>query len=87
MSRILIVVAFALFLIYIIYASLSLSPFSCEVCVEFRGQTACRTASGITREEATRTAIDNACARISSGVTDGIACSQTPPESIICKER
>jgi hypothetical protein len=54
--------------------------------MEFRGGTACRTASAETREDAIRTAADNACAQLVSGMTDSIACTQTPPKSISCKE-
>jgi hypothetical protein len=83
----LIVVGFLLTLGYIVYSTLRPAKFSCEVCMEFQGRVACRTASGNTREEVTRTAMENACAQISSGMTDSIACSQSPPKSISCKER
>lgn len=53
-----------------------------EVCMEFRGQSACRTAAGPTREEAIRTATDNACALLASGMTDTIQCGRTPPRSV-----
>ena len=75
----------ALVLALLIYSSLSLGQYSCEVCIEFRGQAKCRTAKGSTREEARRTAIDNACAFLSGGVTDSIACTNTPPKSVKCE--
>lgn len=53
-----------------------------EVCMEFRGQTVCRTASGPTRAEAVRTATDNACGLLASGMTDTIQCGNTPPKSV-----
>ena len=56
----------------------------CESCVTFRGATACRTAAGRTQEEATRTAIDNACAFLASGMTDSVACSTASPASTRC---
>ena len=71
---------------YIVYSSTQLDQFSCEVCVDFRGRTDCRTAIGNTEEEAIRTALDTACAQISSGMTDSIACTQTAPKSINCKK-
>src|SRR2546430_6701526 len=86
-SKILIVVGFLVLMGYIVYSSLGLSKFRCEVCMEFRGGTACRTALGSTREEAIRTAADNACAQLTSGMTDSMSCTQTPPKSINCKER
>lgn len=66
----------------IIYSSMGLAKYRVEVCITFRGQTACRIASADTREHALRTATDNACALIASGVTDSIACSNTPPDSV-----
>ena len=71
---------------YIVYSSTQLDQFSCEVCVDFRGRNDCRTAIGNTEEEAIRTALDTACAQISSGMTDSIACTQTAPKSINCKK-
>jgi hypothetical protein len=53
-----------------------------EVCMEFRGRTACRTAAGPTQEEAVRTAADAACALIASGMTDTIQCGRSQPKSI-----
>jgi hypothetical protein len=69
----------------IVYSTLSLGGHSCEVCIEFRGQEKCRSAKGSTSDEATRTAIDNACAFLASGVTDSIACTNTPPKSVRCE--
>jgi hypothetical protein len=66
----------------IIYSSMGLRSHRVEVCMEFRGQRSCRTASGASREVALRTAVENACALTSSGVTDTIACGNTPPSSI-----
>ena len=86
-SKVLIIVGFLAVMGYIVYSSLGLNKFSCEVCMEFRGSTACKTASADTREEAIRTAMDNACAQLASGMTDSIACTQAPPKSISCKER
>lgn len=65
-----------------IYSSLDLAGYRVEVCKEFQGRTACRTASGATRDAALRTASDNACALISSGMTDSIACQGTTPTSV-----
>ena len=48
---------------------------TCEVCVTFHGATACRTAAGGSHGEARRTAHENACALISSGMTDSVSCS------------
>lgn len=63
----------------LIYSSMNLAQHRVEVCMTFNGRTSCRTAAGATQETALRTAIDNACAEIASGVTDSIACSNTQP--------
>ncbi len=57
----------------------------CEVCITFRGRTACREAYGGTQEEAIRTATDNACGLIASGMTDSISCSKTVPDRTTCE--
>jgi len=68
-----------------IYASLSLRKYSCDVCITFGRRTACRKADGSSREEALRTATDLACAMLASGMTDSLQCSRTPPESQSCR--
>jgi hypothetical protein len=57
---------------------------SCEVCVTFHGRSQCRGAYGQTREEAIRTATDNACAFLAAGMTDSIECQNTPPDRVVC---
>ena len=71
-------------LVLIVYSTLRLGGTSCEVCVEFQGRTQCRKAQGAARAEAIRTATENACAFISAGVTDSIACGNTTPKSVRC---
>ncbi len=66
----------------LVYSTLSLARYECEVCVSFRGRSACRVAAGATREEAIRTASDNACAFLASGRTDSMACGRTLPTRI-----
>lgn len=53
-----------------------------EVCMEFQGRSNCRTASASSKQQALRTATENACATISSGVTDTIGCDNTPPATV-----
>lgn len=57
---------------------------TCEVCITFRGATQCRTAVGANPNEAVKTATDNACAMLASGMTDTIACGATPPDRVTC---
>ena len=69
------------FLIVMYTSTRNLSAHRVEVCMEFRGRQACRTASATTPELAKRTATDNACAFLASGMSDSIACTNTPPVS------
>ncbi len=71
----------------LIYSSMNLQQYSCEVCMTYKGQNNCSTAAGTSEEEATRTATDVACAPISNGMTESIQCSNTPPKSVNCVKR
>ena len=78
-----IVLIFGLAFLAIMYTSTrNLSTYRCEVCIEFNGRSACRTASAAAREQAKRTATDNACGLIASGMSDSIACTNTPPSKV-----
>lgn len=81
-TKVIIVALVLLFVGIVIYSSMGLGQFRCEVCMEFQGRSACATASGPSQEEARRTATETACAKISSGMTESIACAQTPPKSL-----
>ena len=66
----------------LVYLTMGQKRYRAEVCMAYAGRTDCRTASAATKQQAQRTATDNACALIASGMTDSIACSNTPPTSI-----
>jgi hypothetical protein len=61
---------------------MSMAAHRVEVCVEFNGHTSCRTTAGSTRDFALRTAIQNACSEVASGVTDSMACERSTPTKI-----
>ena len=71
----------------VLYLSLSFDEVRCEVCVEYKGQTECRTAGGADDETASRTAIDNACAFLISSKTDAFKCGQGAPKSVSCQSQ
>jgi hypothetical protein len=73
-----------LFMLYVVYNSLQVSGIRCEVCITYEGRSQCRTVDGDSREEAMMAATTNVCAFLSSGVTDSIACSRTPPTKADC---
>ncbi len=66
----------------LIYSTMNLAQYRVEVCMAFNGRTQCRIASADTEEHALRTASSNACALISSGVTDTIACEHGAPQKV-----
>ena len=76
------IVALLALIAAIYFSTASLAAHRVEVCMEFNGQTSCRTASGSTEEFALRTAHTNACATIASGVTDSMACDRTEPKKV-----
>jgi ABC-type microcin C transport system permease subunit YejB len=75
-----------LLLSYLIYSAMSLSPIICEVTMEFNGRTDTRQASGVTEQEATTTAINNACTLITNGRDESMACGADQPVSVECAE-
>lgn len=68
-------------------ATLAGAGYHCEACMHFEGRHACKSATGVTQEEAERAAIMTACALVSGGVTGSIACQATVPASLHCTER
>ena len=69
-------------LVVIIWSTMNMSQVKIKACMQYEGRTNCATASGATKEFATRTAISTACASISGGVTGTIGCEGSKPVSI-----
>ena len=67
---------------WLVFSSFHQERVHCRVCMSFDGHRDCRTASAATRQEAQRTAVSNACAQLTSGVTGTTQCENTPPESV-----
>jgi len=80
------VVLAAAFIAVLIMSLMKEAQVECEVCIEFGGARACRTTIGSSRERAVSGATSNACAVLSSGVTAGIQCGNTPPSSVRCND-
>ncbi len=77
-----IALAVGIFVALLVSSTMGQSKFRVEVCMEFHGRSECRIAAGPTEQQALRTAIENACALIASGMTDSMACDRTPPKSV-----
>lgn len=80
-------VAIAVAAAFLLYrATLAGAGVTCEACVHFEGRDACKSASGPDRLSAERAAVMTACALVSSGVTDTIACQGITPVTLDCTE-
>ncbi len=58
---------------------------TCEVCVTFKGRTECRIGQGRTREDAIRQAQTSACAVMTNGMDEVVACGRVEPKSVSCE--
>lgn len=70
----------------LVMSALRQAQVSCEACVTFHGRTQCRTAAGPDRDQATQTAVDNACGLLTSGMANSISCANTPPDRVTCDD-
>jgi hypothetical protein len=75
------------FLALVAYSTLHGPRYRVEACMSYQGRTACKTVSAKSEEAALRSAAENACADIASGVTDSTRCEQTEPQSVKWLER
>ena len=82
--RWLVLAACAAFAAAVVYGTLQLPSFECEVCLNFQGRSTCRTVQAATTAEARQAAITNACALLASGVTDTLACERSTPTKLRC---
>lgn len=74
----------AAFVAVVIYRSLHVAGYRCELCLSFKGQRVCRAVEGSTEAEARSAALNNACAVLAAGVTETLACERTEPDTIRC---
>ena len=70
---------------FVVYSSFRVSSVECQVCMRFDGRESCRAASAAGREEALRAAVDNACALLTSGMTETIRCQRGEPAKTECR--
>ncbi len=69
----------------VIYRSMTIAQYECDVCVTFQNQQVCRTAASGERKAAVESAVTSACATLASGMTDSIRCQNTTPDSVTCR--
>ena len=71
---------------FVVYSSFSVGGVRCEVCVEFADARACRSVDGDNEQDALAAARTNACAQVTSGVTNMLACERMVSRST-CEAR
>ncbi len=80
---VLILVAFAAAVVYLAMGELSVR---CNVCVAYKGRNVCETAVASSLADAEQQATYSACAQMTGGVTDIVACTNRVPQSVSCEE-
>ena len=69
----------------VLAGSMGTTAHRCEVCMQYNGQTQCRTVDAATLEDAHKNAVQNACATISSGVKGTLGCQRSAPLRESCQ--
>ena len=75
------------FLAIVAYSTFNGPRYRAQVCMSYKGRQTCRTVSAKSEAGALRSGAENACADITSGVTDIMQCGQTEPRSVRWLER
>lgn len=71
---------------FVVWSSLDVAQFECTVCMPFDGQQVCRTVTGKTEQEGIRTGVTNACALLTSGMTNSMRCERGQPTKAECRK-
>lgn len=70
------------FVALVLYSTMAGVRRRVRVCMAYNGRTACKTVAARSEESAIRSAVNNACADITSGVTEVMGCEGSKPESV-----
>jgi hypothetical protein len=70
------------FAVWILYSTLQGPRYRVRVCMSYQSRSSCRTVSAKSEQAALQSAVENACADITSGVTETIACQQSQPATV-----
>ena len=81
------ILAALVFMGYVVYGSMARVEAQCSLCVEFNGRNICRSGAGATEAEARRAAQESACGGNARGMSESIACANTPPTQVQCSAR
>ena len=72
----------AAFLGFLYFSSVEQDRFRYQVCVDFRGQNHCASASGKTQDDAVRAAQEMDCSALANGRDENMVCLATTPSSV-----
>lgn len=81
-----VILAVLVFAGYVVYGTVTRTGASCEVCLEFDGETVCRRGAGASEEEALKAAQESACGGQAQGMSEIIACRAQEPVSAVCTQ-
>ena len=76
----------SVFVAALVYVTLEQTSVECRVCLTYMGRSKCETVVGSDRPLAQMQATSTVCSHLSSGVTDSIRCTSTPPVLVECSE-
>jgi hypothetical protein len=76
----------ALFVAAVIWGALAGSSVECEICVDYKGRTACSTAAAADLAQAEAQAQSGACSQVTGGVTETLECAAIRPTVRRCSE-
>jgi len=74
------------FVAAVIWSAFQATRVQCEVCVDYKGRSACSTAQAADVAQAEAQALSGACSQVTGGVTETLECDRTPPTTRRCSE-
>lgn len=80
------VIGLAVLVTVLIVGSMGTVQAECELCVEYQGQTVCRSGSGADQDEAIQAAKKAACAMMASGMAESVNCQNAPATNLQCSK-
>ncbi len=70
---------------FLLWSTLASQRHECTVAVTYRGHADTATASAETEQDARRQAQTTACGTLAAGMSESIACDNTPPDFTECR--
>lgn len=74
------------FIAAVIWSAFEATRVQCEICVEYKGRSACSTAQAADVLQAEAQALSGACSQVTGGVTETLECDRTVPVRRQCSE-